>query len=59
MDQPIQTELDMLYVMPWHFKPENEEYGMDCILLATMQGDEMQTISLHAVHLPDVSPAVT
>ena len=49
----------MLYVMPWHFKPENEEYGMDCILLATMQGDEMQTISLHAVHLPDVSPSVT
>jgi hypothetical protein len=59
MDHSSQIEQDELYVMPWHFRPEDAENGRDCILIATMHGDEMQAISLHAVQLPDVSPAVT
>jgi hypothetical protein len=53
MDQPTYTEQEELQVMPWHFRAEDAEFGNDCILVATMIGDEMQTISLHVVNLPD------
>lgn len=56
MDQPTHAEQAEAYVMPWHFKAEDAEYGRDCVLIATMIGNEMQTISLHAGHLPDMSP---
>jgi hypothetical protein len=58
MDHPTHAERAEAYVMPWHFKAEDAEYGRDCVLIATMLGDEMQTISLHAGHLPDLSPTV-
>ena len=53
MDQPTHTERDQLYVMPWLFKAEDPEYGRDCTLIATMIGNEMQAVSLHAGHSPD------
>ena len=59
MDQPVHAERTEAYVIPWHFKAEDAENGRDCVLIATVIGDEMQTISLHAGHLPDMSPAVT
>lgn len=58
MDQPTHAEQVEAYVMPWHFKAA-DRHGRDCVLIATMLGDEMQAISLHAGHLPDVSPATT
>jgi hypothetical protein len=57
MDQPTHAELNQAYVMPWHFKAEDAVYGRDCVLIATMIGDEMQAISLHVGDLPDISPA--
>jgi hypothetical protein len=59
MDQPMHAEQTETYVMPWHFKAEDEVHGRDCVLIATMIGDEMQAISLHAGHLPDASPTIT
>lgn len=59
MDQPTHAERAETYVIPWHFKAEDPESGRDCVLIATMIGDEMQTISLHAGHLPDMSPELT
>jgi hypothetical protein len=53
MEQHTFLERDELYVMPWHFRAEDAESGNDCILVATMLGDEMQTVSLHVVNLPD------
>ncbi len=58
MDNPAPAERAETYVIPWHFKPEDAEHGRDCVLIATIIGDEMQAISLHAGHLPDLSPAV-
>jgi hypothetical protein len=58
MDQSTHAERAEAYVIPWHFKAEDPTYGRDCVLIATMVGDEMQTISLHAGHLPDASPSV-
>ena len=55
MDQSTNVEGAGTYVMPWHFKAEDAEYGRDCVLIATMRGNEMQTISLHTGHLPDES----
>ena len=58
MDQPMLQLVRSTHVMPWHFKAEDAERGRDCVLIATMLGDEMQTISLHVGHLPDMSPEV-
>ncbi|RXH57466.1 hypothetical protein [Granulicella sibirica] len=57
MDQPTHAEQAQAYVIPWHFKAENAQHGRDCVLIATIVGDEMQTVSLHAGHLPDGTPA--
>jgi len=66
MDQPTHADRTETYVertethvMPWHFKAEDAENGRDCVLIATMLGDEMLTISLHAGHLPDDSLELT
>jgi hypothetical protein len=56
MDQQELQLIRRSHVMPWHFKAEDAENGRDCVLIATMLGDEMQTISLHAGHLPDILP---
>jgi hypothetical protein len=53
MDQPVHTEQEELYVMPWHFRAEDAENGKDCILVATMLGNEMLAVSLHVASLPD------
>ncbi len=53
MDKPTHIERAETYVIPWHFKAQDPENGRDCVLIATMLGDEMQTISLHAGHLED------
>ena len=66
MDQPTHAdrtetyvERTETYVMPWHFKAEDADHGRDCVLIATMIGDEMQAISLHAGHLPDETLELT
>jgi hypothetical protein len=58
MNQSTHSDEAQMHVMPWHFRAEDAEHGRDCILIATMLGNEMQAISLHAGHLPDL-PAVT
>ena len=58
MDQPTHVQQAETYVISWHFKAEDREHGRDCVLIATMLGDEMQAISLHTGHLPDESPTV-
>ncbi len=58
MDQQELQLVRLPHIMPWHFKAEDAENGRDCVLIATMIGDEMQTISLHTGHLPDLSSAV-
>jgi hypothetical protein len=55
VDKPTHIERAETYVIPWHFKAQDPENGRDCVLIATMLGDEMQTISLHAGHLEDDS----
>ena len=55
MEQPMHVEGAETYVIPWHFKAADAERGRDCVLIATMLGDEMLTISLHEGHLPDES----
>ncbi len=58
MDHLTHAEPTEAYVIPWHFKAEDPEHGRDCMLIATMIGDEMQAISLHVGYLPDLSPSV-
>ena len=53
MEEPMQTEADQFHLMPWHFSPENTAVGKDCMLIATMLGNEIQTISLHVGTLPE------
>ena len=56
MDQPMHAEeANAMYVMPWHFRAEDAEYGRDCILIATMLGHEVQALPLHAGFLPDLA----
>ncbi len=44
-----QPQGNEIYVMPWHITAAPDEDGLtkDCILVATMNGNEIQTISLH------------
>jgi len=53
MSQPTHTVREDLHLMPWHFRAEDAELGKDCILVATMLGGEMQTVSLHVASLPN------
>ena len=55
MEQPTTTSRDDLHSMPWHFRAEDAESSKDCILVATMIGNEMQAISLHVVSIPDAT----
>jgi hypothetical protein len=44
-----QARKDDINVMPWHIQASPEEDGLtrDCVLVAVMNGNEMQTVSLH------------
>ncbi len=48
-DMQAQPQGNEIYVMPWHITAAPDEDGLtkDCILVATMNGNEIQTISLH------------
>ena len=45
------TERRDINLMPWQIKPANE-LQQPCILVATMKGNEMLSISLHAASDP-------
>ena len=53
MDQPEYTKRNDKHMMPWHIKAKDAGIGKDCILVATMLGDEMVAVSLHVASLPD------
>jgi hypothetical protein len=48
-DMQAQPQRNEIYVMPWHITaaPDDDGLTKDCILVATMNGTEIQTISLH------------
>ncbi len=53
MDQPVYTEREDQHVMPWHIRAADAETNKDCILVATMIGNVMQTVSLHVAEGAD------
>ncbi len=46
------TQRDDQHVMPWHIAAGNDGLLRDAILVATMDGEEMLTISLHVATTP-------
>ena len=44
--QPTYTVRHNVHVMPWQIEP-SEDLNRACILLAVMNGNEMQSVSLH------------
>ena len=49
---PKMTQRDDQHVMPWHIAPGDDGLLRDAILVATMNGQEMLTISLHVATTP-------
>jgi hypothetical protein len=53
MSQQTHTERADLNLMPWHIRAaEYDNLTADCILVAVMDGNEIQTISLHVAEKP-------
>ena len=46
------TQRDDQHVMPWHIAAGDDGLLRDAILVATMDGEEMLTISLHVATMP-------
>ena len=46
---PTYTSRDDINVMPWYIKAGPDGLKKDAILVATMDGNNMLTISLHSV----------
>ena len=46
------TQRDDQHVMPWHIAAGQDGLLRDAILVATMDGEQMLTISLHVATVP-------
>ena len=49
---PKLTKRDDQHVMPWHIAAGDDGLLRDAILVATMDGEKMLTISLHVATIP-------
>ena len=47
-----ETQRDDRHFMPWLIPAIDDEPLKDCVLVATMHGNEMQSISLHVAFSP-------